>query len=168
MPRSFLIAVPLLFAALLFARPAIPEPRVVVQTEPDAFPEMARLLQTKRVKVNGGLKDTNLKQLLDNLEEQCDRKIRFVVREDLFRATGPDGENILEKQFYSDHKLNGLALHEFLRIALYEIHASYLVRSNHIEITTLEAVTGRLGILDPDIVDEDLQPVLLNMSLVNA
>ncbi|MEO2090907.1 MAG: hypothetical protein ABGY75_15615 [Gemmataceae bacterium] len=169
MPRSLLIAVPLLFAALLFARPAVPEPKVTIQAEhPDQFPEIARLLQTKTVKVNGGLKETNLKQLLNNLEDQCERKIRFVVREDLFRATGPDGENILEKQFYSDANLSGLALHEFLRVALYEIRASYLVRKNHIEITTQEAVTGRLGILDPEIVNEDLQPILLNVPLVNA
>jgi hypothetical protein len=129
---------------------------------------MARLLQTKTVKMNGGLKETNLKQLLNNLEEQCERKIRFVVREDLFRLLGPDGENIQERQFYSDMDLSGLALHEFLRVALYEIKAAYLVRRNHIEITTLEAVTGRLGTLDPDIVNEDLQPILLNVPLVNA
>lgn len=168
MPRSLLIVVPLLFAALLFARPAVPEPKVTVQAELDLFPEMARLLQTKTVKVNGGLKETNLKQLLDNLEEQCDRKIRFVVRQDLFNATGPDGQNILEKQFYTNMNWSGLALHEFLRVALYEIKAAYLVRRNHIEITTLEAVAASLGILDPEIADEDFQPILLNVPLINT
>ena len=168
MVRSLLIAVGVLFAALLFAQPANPEPRLRVEAELDLFPEMTRLLQTKVVKVDGSLKGTTLKRLLDLLEEQCDWKIKFVVRQDLFNNLGPDFENILEKPFDSDTNLTGMTLQEFLRHALFAMKASYLVTTNHIEVTTFEAVAARLARFGWEKAGEDVEPALLDFPLVSG
>ena len=121
------------------------------QTVGADVPQSLRTLQTiiegthnipgvpKRVKFDQGLKGTNLKQLIDLLETQFNRQIKFVVRDDLFRATGPDGENIKEQQFKNDANLTGMTLGSFLDIALLDIKASFIVRPEYIEITTMDA-----------------------------
>jgi tetratricopeptide (TPR) repeat protein len=91
----------------------------------------------KRVRVDK-LRNTNLRQLIELLENQFQKQIKFVVREDLFRQLGPDFENIKDKQFQNDADLTGVTLGQFLDVALLDIKASYIVRPEYIEITTME------------------------------
>jgi tetratricopeptide (TPR) repeat protein len=91
----------------------------------------------KRVKFDTSLKGTTLNLLLQTLEAQFQKNIKFVVREELFRATGdPTLENIREKQFQMDANFSGMTLGSFLDVALGEFKASYIVRPEYIEITT--------------------------------
>lgn len=93
----------------------------------------------KRVKFETSLKGTTLNLLLQTLEAQFQKQIKFVVREELFRATGdPTLENIREKQFQMDANFSGMSLGSFLDVALGEFKASYIVRPEYIEITTQE------------------------------
>jgi tetratricopeptide (TPR) repeat protein len=93
----------------------------------------------KRVKFDNGVKGTNLKQLVETLETQFQKQIKFVIREDLFRQAGPDFADIKEKQFTNDGNLTGMTLGSFLDVVLLDLRLSYIVRPEYIEITTMEA-----------------------------
>ena len=129
-----------LLAMVAFAVPSIAEaPKASVQPEPktevDDFAVLVQTLHGKKVKFPNSLKDTPLRTLKEQLEKQFDVKI--VVREDLFKAQDMDNP-IMDRKFALDSNLSGLPLETFLRIALQDIKATFLVRKDYLEITTWE------------------------------
>ena len=93
------------------------------------------ILEEQRVNFPASLKDVPLRSVKEQLEKQFD--IKIVVREDLFNlADSP--EPIMERKFKLDSNFNGLTLGSFLDVALLDVKASYIVRPEYIEITTLE------------------------------
>jgi hypothetical protein len=148
------------------------KPKGKLEATPDPLAELVQVLNHKTVKFDGPLKPRILRQIVEDLESQFDKKVKFVVREDLFRATGnPDLENIREKVFQSDNNLTGLTLHDFLRESLAEFRAGYLVRKNHLEIVPLAELARQFD-ARPVSEDEDPQYVreqrALHTPLVNA
>jgi hypothetical protein len=123
-----------LLVVLLVSVPALAQSEKA-KADPDQFAEIVHLLHNKTVKLDTKLKGATLRQMLESLDAQLDKKMRFVVREDLFRALGPDYENIMEKQFLYERLVNAGTLHEVLVNTLPDVGAAFLVRKNHIEIT---------------------------------
>ncbi len=92
----------------------------------------------KRVSVES-VKGTHLKDVLDQLEVQFGRKVKFVIREELFRALGStDFEDVKKYPFKNEANLSGLTLGSFLDVILSEVKGSFIVRPEYIEITTAE------------------------------
>lgn len=93
----------------------------------------------KRVVLDGPVAGLELRLLLDELERKFQRRVKFQVREELFRALAiPDLENISKYKFKKEENLSGLTLGAFLDILLAEVKGSYIVRPEYIEITTAE------------------------------
>ena len=93
----------------------------------------------KRVVLDAPVAGLELRLLLDELERKFQRRVKFQVREELFRALAiPDLENISKYKFKKEENLSGLTLGSFLDILLSEIKGSYIVRPEYIEITTAE------------------------------
>ncbi len=107
--------------------------------DPTARQRMKRvksILEDQRVNFPNSLKDTPLRTLKEQLEKQFD--IKIVVREDLFRLQDMTDGEIMDRKFKLDSNLSGVSLGSFLDVALLDIKASYIVRPEYIEITTLE------------------------------
>lgn len=93
----------------------------------------------KRVVLDGPVAGLELRLLLDEIERKFQRRVKFQVREELFRALAiPDLENIAKYKFKREENLSGLTLGSFLDILLSEIKGSFIVRPEYIEITTAE------------------------------
>lgn len=93
----------------------------------------------KRVVLDAPVAGLELRLLLDELERKFQRRVKFQVREELFRALAiPDYENIAKYKFKKEENLSGLTLGSFLDILLAEVKGSYIVRPEYIEITTAE------------------------------
>ena len=107
--------------------------------DPTARKRMKRvrsILEEQRVNFPSSLKDTPLRTLKEQIEKQFD--IKIVVREDLFRLQGEADGEIMDRKFKLDSNLSGVSLGSFLDVALLDIKASFIVRPEYIEITTLE------------------------------
>ncbi len=93
----------------------------------------------KRVVLDGPVNGLELRLLLDEIERKFQRRVKFQIREELFRALAiPDLENIAKYKFKREENLSGLTLGSFLDILLSEIKGSFIVRPEYIEITTAE------------------------------
>ncbi len=109
------------------------------KAEPDHFAALVVKLNQPKVNFPASLKDVPLRSVKEQLEKQFE--IKFVVREDLFNLV--DGADpILERKFKLDSNLSGLPLETFLRVALPDINATFLVRKHYIEITTWQAASA--------------------------
>ena len=109
------------------------------------------ILEDQRVNFPNSLKDTPLRTLKEQLEKQFD--IKIVVREDLFKLEDMADGEIMDRKFKLDSNLSGVTLGSFLDVALLDIKASYIVRPEYIEITTLaqrleEKVTLAFAVAD--------------------
>lgn len=138
MSRALLAALALFATGSVFAQSEKEKPKGALET--DAYADLVQVLNHEKVKFDAGLKGTNLRQVLDTLQAQFGSRVKFVVREDLFRLMGPDYENILEKQFQANTNFSGVTLHDFLKVALADLRMTFLVRKNFIEVTSLDAV----------------------------
>lgn len=127
------------------------------KAEPDHFAELVVKLNQSKVNFPASLKDVPLRSVKDQLEKQLNFKI--VVREDLFNLMD-NADPILERKFKLDSNLNGLPLETFLRVALPDIHATFLVRKHYIEITTWQAASANF--------DDPLDPTIRDTPLVSA
>ncbi len=88
----------------------------------------------ERVKIETELDGMALKDLISFLEK--DHGLKFVVLEDEFVSAGVPA--IMDKKLTLKQKLYGLTVGSFLDIALSSIGATYMVRPEYIEITTVE------------------------------
>ena len=87
--------------------------------------------------------DTPLFELLQDLAKRYD--LTFVVMEEAFKAEGV--ENVRDaKPNLTATKVEGLSLHRFLTAALRSVDAVYLVRADHIEVTTKAAARKEAGL----------------------
>ena len=141
MLRNALSLVALLFCtAALVAQMPKPPAKAEPKDESDPYAELVAKLHTKKVKLPNAIKDTPLRTLKEQLEKEYD--VMIVVREDLFTLQGEADDDIMDRKFRQDTNLNGLPLEAFLRVALPEIKATFLVRKHYIEITTWEAASA--------------------------
>ena len=139
MPRFMLAFIASAFAwstAWAEAPKAVPK----VEAEADTFAELIHKLHTQKVKFPNSLKDTPLRTLKEQLEKQFE--ITIVVREDLFKLQDQADGEIVDRKFKLDTNLSGIPLEAFLRLALQDIKATFLVRKHYIEITTWEAAVA--------------------------
>ncbi len=113
---------------------------VAPKVEPDHFAELVVKLNQSKVAFPASLKDVPLRSVKEQLEKQFE--IKFVVREDLFNQSGESQDPIMERKFKLDSNLSGLPLETFLRVALPDIAATFLVRKHYIEITTWQAASA--------------------------
>lgn len=144
------LLVVLLAAVPAFARPGPPK------FDPDRFAELVQLLHTETVQFDGPLKGLTLGQLLESLTAQFGKRVRFVVREDLFRQLGPDFEDIKSKKFYDDRNYSGISLSDVLRVSLLDIKSGFLVRKNSIEILPIDDLWEEFDANErPPLRDED-------------
>lgn len=126
-----------LLAGPLVAEPPKAVPKAELKVEADPFAEMVQKLHTRKIEFPNSLKDTPLRTLKEQLEKQFD--ITIVIREDLFKAQGEADGEILDRKFKLDTNMSGVPLEAFLRLALQDIKATFLVRKHYLEITTWEA-----------------------------
>ena len=140
MPR-FMLAFILSAFAWSTAWAEAPKPARKAEVEADTFAELIQKLHTQKVKFPNSLKDTPLRTLKEQLEKQF--QITFVVREDLFKLQDQADGEIMDRKFKLDTNLSGIPLEAFLRLALQDIKATFLVRKHYIEITTWEAAVAQ-------------------------
>ena len=88
----------------------------------------------ERVKIDSELDGMALKDMIGFLEK--DHGLKFVVLEDEFKSAGEAA--IMDKKLTLKQKLYGLTVGSFLDISLASIGATYMVRPEYIEITTVE------------------------------
>ena len=142
-----MLRVPFTMVALVFfAAPILAEapkavPKHELKAEVDTFADLVQKLHTQKVQFPNSLKDTPLRTLKEQLEKQFE--ITIVVREDLFKTQGNSEGDIMDRKFALDSNLSGLPLETFLRIALQDIKATFLVRKHYVEITTWEAAVAQ-------------------------
>lgn len=140
MPR-FMLAFIVSAFAWSTAWAEVPKPAPKVEVEADTFAELIQKMHTQKVKFPNSLKDTPLRTLKEQLEKQFE--ITFVVREDLFKLQDQADGEIMDRKFKLDTNLSGIPLEAFLRLALQDIKATFLVRKHYIEITTWEAAVAQ-------------------------
>jgi hypothetical protein len=106
----------------------------------------------------GNLNDIPLLELLSHLAAK--HALTFVINEESFKVVG--SPNIKEeKPRLATTQLNGLRLHQFLRVTLDSMGATYLVRNNSIEIVPVEhAAKVTKATLKPT-GDKDARPQLI-------
>lgn len=93
----------------------------------------------KRVILDGPVANLDLPLVFDELERKFQRRIKFQIRDEMFKALAvPELEDIRKYKFKREQNLSGLTLGSFLDILLSEIKGSYIVRPEYIEITTAE------------------------------
>jgi tetratricopeptide (TPR) repeat protein len=106
----------------------------------DIPPSMRRLQSildgptAQRVRIEAELDTLPLRDIIDSLEKQHD--IKIIVLEDAFRAIGE--ANLLEKRPTVKQRLTGVTVGTFLDIVLQSVGATYIVRPEYIEITTID------------------------------
>jgi tetratricopeptide (TPR) repeat protein len=100
---------------------------------PQSLRDLQNTLENKRVKFEELPSNVPLREILDNLSKQFN--VNFIVLEEAFKAEGVEG--LLEKKPNVNQKLNGLTLRSFLDIILTGVNATYVVRPEYIEITTV-------------------------------
>lgn len=140
-----MLRVPFTMVALVFfaapilaeAPKAVPKPKAEV----DTFADLVQKLHTQKVQFPHSLKDTPLRTLKEQLEKQFE--ITIVVREDLFKTQGDSDGDILDRKFKLESNMSGVPLEAFLRLALQDIRATFLVRKHYVEITTWEAAVAQ-------------------------
>ncbi len=93
----------------------------------------------KRVVLDNPVSGLDFPMVFDELERKFQRRIKFQIRDEMFRALAvPDLEDIRKYKFKREQNLSGLTLGSFLDILLSEVKGSYIVRPEYIEITTAE------------------------------
>ena len=112
-----------------------------LKAEADPFADLVQKLHTKKVQFPNSLKDTPLRTLKEQLEKQFE--INIIIREDLFKMQGEADGDILDRKFKLDTNMSGVPLEAFLRLALQDIKATFLVRKHYVEITTWEAAVAQ-------------------------
>lgn len=88
----------------------------------------------QRVRIEAELDTLPLRDIVQQLEKEHDLKI--IVLEEAFRAQGEQA--ILDKKPTIKQRLTGLTVGAFLDIVLLSMNATYVVRPEYIEITTIE------------------------------
>ena len=126
--------------ALVFALPlAAFSQETPVKKPTDPLVRQLAVLHEKKVSSFGesSVKDMTLGTMKDQLQREFqDDGLRIIIREDIFRLAYADKEAYSQEKFRLDLKPNGLTVHDFLTVALADLNAVYLVRTNYIEITT--------------------------------
>ncbi len=93
----------------------------------------------KRVTLDNPVNGLDFPLVFDELERKFQRRIKFQIRDEMFRALAvPELEDIRKYKFKREQNLSGLTLGSFLDILLSEVKGSYIVRPEYIEITTAE------------------------------
>ncbi len=116
---------------------------------PQSLRDLQNTLENKRVKFEELPSNVPLRDVMDNLSKQFN--VNFIVMEEAFKAEGIEG--LLDKKPNVNQKLNGLTLRSFLDIILAGVGATYIVRPEYIEITTVnrrleEKVTSVFPVAD--------------------
>lgn len=119
------------------------DPKAPAAMSADSAAKWLGILHDQRVQYDKNVNDVPLFELLQDLAKRHD--LTFVILEETFKAEGL--ANIREaKPNLTATKFDGLTVHRFLSMILKSVDAAYLVRADHIEITTRTAALKEAGL----------------------